>query len=80
MMTINNNYEMTRKSKWLHCPSNWPPDDSEWKPCLEQIDRFDGHLFDLRKCGFTLITGLINAGSFLGFESGTRLVQVGVIL
>lgn len=56
------------------------PDDSEWKSCLEQTNKFDGYLFDLRKYGFTLITGLITAGSFLGFESGTELVQVGVIV
>jgi hypothetical protein len=56
------------------------PDDSEWKSCLEQTNKFDGYLFDLRKYGFTLITGLITAGSFLGFESGTGLVQVGVIV
>jgi hypothetical protein len=55
-------------------------DDSDWKSCLEQINKFDGYLFDLRKYGFTLITGLITAGSFLGFESGTGLVQVGVIV
>lgn len=35
---------------------------------------------DLRKYGFTLITGLITAISFLGFEAGTGFIHVGVII
>jgi hypothetical protein len=54
--------------------------DNEWKACLDQINKFDGYLFDLRKYGFTLITGLITAGSFLGFAPGTDFIHVGVVI
>jgi len=37
----------------------------EWKICRETIDRFDGILVDLRKYGFSILTGLTTAGSFL---------------
>lgn len=54
--------------------------DEEWKSCLSQIDKYDGYLNELRKYGFTLITGLITASSFLGFEAGTGLIHLGVIV
>jgi hypothetical protein len=52
----------------------------EWVKAREATDKFDGNLFDLRKYGFSLITGLITAGSFLGFSTPTQLIQVGVII
>jgi hypothetical protein len=42
----------------------------EWKLSVETSTKFDDILMDLRKYGFTLITGLITAGSFLGFAPG----------
>lgn len=61
-------------------PNNTTNEDTEWKSCLEQINKYDGYLNELRKYGFTLITGLITAGSFLGFEAGTGFIHVGVII
>jgi len=37
----------------------------EWKECRSSVDRFDRLIVDVRKYGFTLITGLLTAGSFL---------------
>jgi hypothetical protein len=42
----------------------------EWKLSVETSMKFDEILVDLRKYGFTLITGLLTAGSFLGFTIG----------
>ena len=42
----------------------------EWKPSVEMSSKFDEMLVDLRKYGFSIITGLITAGSFLGFNVG----------
>jgi hypothetical protein len=52
----------------------------EWKECRQTIARFDTILIDLRKYGFTIITGLLTAGSFLGFNTPTASLQVGVII
>jgi hypothetical protein len=52
----------------------------EWKVCRETIDRFDGILVDLRKYGFSILTGLTTAGSFLGFSAPTANIQIGVII
>jgi hypothetical protein len=40
----------------------------EWKTATETSQKFDEFLIDLRKYGFTILTGLITAGSFLGFS------------
>lgn len=37
----------------------------EWKECRSSIARFDKAIVDLRKYGFTLITGLLTADAFL---------------
>jgi hypothetical protein len=37
----------------------------EWKECRSSIDRFDTIIVDLRKYGFTLITGMLTADAFL---------------
>lgn len=37
----------------------------EWKECRASIDRFDGIIVDIRKYGFTLITGMLTADAFL---------------
>lgn len=52
----------------------------EWTECRQTIARFDTILIDLRKYGFTIITGLLTAGSFLGFDTPTASLQVGVII
>lgn len=39
----------------------------DWQECRNSIGRFDSILVDLRKVGFSIITGLLTAGSFLGF-------------
>jgi hypothetical protein len=52
----------------------------EWSSSLTQTDKFDGYLIDLRKYGFTLLTGLITAGSFLSFSTTNQIVQMGVIV
>jgi hypothetical protein len=52
----------------------------EWVKARETTDKFDGNLFDLRKYGFSILTGLITAGSFLGFSEATQFIQVGVII
>jgi hypothetical protein len=36
----------------------------EWKECRTSIDRFDKLIVDVRKYGFTLITGLLTASAF----------------
>lgn len=56
----------------------------EWKECRTTIGRFDTLLVDLRKYGFTLITGLLTASSFwfgIQKQGGTPTVaEVGVAL
>jgi hypothetical protein len=42
--------------------------DQEWQKCRETADRLDGILVDLRKYGFTILTGLTTAGSFLSLS------------
>lgn len=54
--------------------------DEEWKMCRSTTDKFDATLLDLRKYGFTIITGLITAGAFLGFSQPTKVIQLGVII
>jgi nucleoside 2-deoxyribosyltransferase len=39
----------------------------DWQECRTTIGRLDSILVDLRKVGFSIITGLLTAGSFLGF-------------
>ncbi len=57
-----------------------PPYVQGWQKCRETADRLDGILVDLRKYGFTILTGLTTAGSFLGFSSPTKSIQIGVIV
>jgi hypothetical protein len=52
----------------------------EWVEARKTADKFDATLFDLRKYGFSILTGLITAGSFLGFEKATQFIQIGVII
>ncbi|UCD95567.1 MAG: hypothetical protein JSU69_05820, partial [Candidatus Zixiibacteriota bacterium] len=43
------------------------PDDrltAEWKECRKSIERFDKIIVDLRKYGFTLVTGLVTASAY----------------
>jgi hypothetical protein len=48
----------------------------EWSECHATIGRMDSALEDLRKFGFTLITGLLTASAYLGF--GTSRPDAGV--
>lgn len=68
--------------------SNSPSDFiEEWKTATSTSQEFDKMLVDLRKYGFSIITGLITAGSFLGlsFDKSTLLpaassvIHIGVI-
>jgi ketosteroid isomerase-like protein len=43
----------------------------EWKECRSSIGRFDTILVDLRKYGFTLITGLLTASAFWFTSAGS---------
>lgn len=52
----------------------------EWKACRDTADKFDSVLFDLRKYGFSILTGLTTAGSFLGFSGPAKVLQIGVIV
>ena len=54
--------------------------NEEWKMCRQTTDKFDATLLDLRKYGFTIVTGLITAGAFLGFSDPTAVIQIGVII
>lgn len=51
-------------------PAVVSPDDlrfKEWSECRTTVGRFDTILEDLRKYGFSIITGLLAASSFLSF-------------
>ena len=52
----------------------------EYDQCRSEITKFDNVLVDLRKYGFTLLTGITTAGSFLGFSAPARNIQFGVIV
>lgn len=54
--------------------------DKEWEQCLASTTKFDGYLVDLRKYGFSLLTGLTAGSSFLGFAPPSQLLQIGVII
>jgi hypothetical protein len=51
----------------------------EWAASLDTTKNYDGILVDLRKYGFSILTGLITAGSFLG-TTPTQILQIGVII
>jgi hypothetical protein len=50
----------------------------DWTECRASIGRFDAILVDLRKLGFSFITGLLAAGSFLSVSNASAS-QAGVI-
>lgn len=52
----------------------------EWSECRATIGHLDQLLEDLRKFGFTLITGLLAAGSFIGYGSGHPGAAVGAFI
>jgi len=52
----------------------------EWKVCRDTNEKLDNILVDLRKYGFSFLTGLTTAGSFLGFASPQQYIQIGVII
>lgn len=54
---------------------------SEWTAARATVERFDGYLNDLRKYGFTLITGLLAVTGYLSSSPATALspsVKLGV--
>lgn len=53
------------------CASKNDKYSKEWEKSIEAVDKFDNMLIDLRKYGFSFLTGLIAAGSFLGLAAGT---------
>lgn len=55
------------------------PNYLEWKDAREVTGKFDSMLLDLRKYGFTFITGLTTASSFLGFATPNFLLLLNVI-
>ncbi|MGA7369621.1 MAG: pentapeptide repeat-containing protein [Nitrososphaeraceae archaeon] len=54
----------------------------EWEKCMDVIDKFDKTLLDLRKYGFSFLTGLITASSFVGISdvSNHNTIQIAVIV
>ena len=58
------------------------PRIAEWGECRTTIGRFDVYITDLRKYGFTFITGLLATTGFLtrtGSETFTPVVKLGVL-
>jgi hypothetical protein len=55
-------------------------DYREWTECRATIARMDSILKDLRKYGFTLVTGLLTAGAFLGAGTGRPEAGVATII
>lgn len=46
---------------------------TEWTTTRQVIDKFDGYVNDLRKYGFTLVTGLLAATGYLSSAPGTAI-------
>jgi len=70
-------------------PTSSPPSANadnrmtEWTAARSTIERFDGYTSDLRKYGFTLVTGLLAVSGFLTSSPSVALspgVKLGVIL
>jgi len=62
--SANSSSEVETVEKHAVKPSKRELEVEEWKECRTTIGRFDTLLVDLRKYGFTLITGLLTASSF----------------
>lgn len=43
----------------------------EWDKSTQAVDKFDNMLIDLRKYGFSFLTGLITASSLVGIAAGS---------
>lgn len=56
------------------------PQLKEWAECRKTIGRLDTILEDLRKYGFSLITGLLTASTFLGYALGHPNAGVGAFI
>lgn len=52
----------------------------DWAECRAVVARLDGTLADLRKLGFSFITGLLTAGAFLGASNGLNAGSTAVAL
>jgi hypothetical protein len=52
----------------------------EWQAGRAAMDKMDGILVDLRKLGFSLITGLFTAQGFLGYASTSADIRLSIII
>ncbi len=52
----------------------------EWKAAREATSQFDGILVDLRKYGFSILTGLTTAQGLIGFTQEFTNIMIGVIV
>src|SRR5919198_1002235 len=68
-------FHLLEQEKEMAVNSDYNNYSEEWKSCRDTADRFDEILHDLRKYGFSILTGLTTAGSFLGF-AGPSIIYV----
>jgi hypothetical protein len=73
----NNQYKIIRinLNANIHDPEKTSNDRdyrAEWEQCVAVISKFDNILIDLRKYGFSFVTGIITASSFLGVTIGEK--------
>src|SRR5919198_5006052 len=73
-------FHLLEQEKEMAVNSDYNNYSEEWKSCRDTADRFDEILHDLRKYGFSILTGLTTAGSFLGFAGPSKVLQIGVIV
>lgn len=55
-------------------------DYQEWKECNDKITKLDTILIDLRRYGFTVASGLMTAGSFLGLQTFTQFQPFQIVI
>ncbi len=55
------------------------PQVTEWQECRNTIARLDKSLAEFRKYSFTIVTGLITAGSLLGKQTPSDFTQATVL-
>lgn len=52
----------------------------EWDTAIESIGRFDGILVDLKKYGFSFVTGLATAQGLFGFTNANPWIRIGAVI
>lgn len=52
----------------------------EWKECNDKITKLDTILIDIRRYGFTVASGLMAAGSFLGLQTYTQFQPFQIVI